>query len=463
MEVAELIAGGFTHTGVKTIALHPPGFLNFSLTDDAIKELAKQMSEQKKTFFKLYEKPTQNSNLEFVSANPTGPLHVGHGRGAIIGDVLAKVLNFSGQQATREYYVNNAGEQMKKLANSLRIRCQQVLGEQIDLPENAYHGEYLAELAQTLVQDEGASVLDKDDQFFADYAEKHLLTEIKETLELYGVTFDVWFPETKLHSSGEIAKALDILHEKGYLYEKDGATWFKATEFGDDKDRVVVKADGIYTYAAADIAYMLDKVDRGFNHLVMILGHDHHSYLMRLKCIQKALGIQEYPLDVILYQLVKMKQSGQQVRMSKRAGNIVTLRDVIQAVGKDVARFFFLNRKADAQLEFDIDLAMKKTEENPVFYVQYAQFIGTEEALLLKKMAALRSILQTICRTHQTHLLTYYVLELANIFHNYYAHNRVIDESDVQRSRGRLLLISILKDTFETVLELLGISRPDKM
>ncbi len=424
-------------------------------------------------------------------------MHVGHGRGAIIGDVLANVLTFAGQKATKEFYINNAGSQMAKLGMSLKIRCQQACGQEVSLPEEAYHGQYLCNLASKLIKsdyakassdrDEGETVLNNDEKFFAQYAEKHLLAEIKKTLELYGVTFDVWFPETKLHE-GEIDKALKILHKNGYLYEKDDATWFKATAFGDDKDRVLIKADGEYTYAAADVAYMQDKIDRGFDHLVMVLGHDHHSYLMRLHCIQKALGLEQYPLDIILYQLVKMKQSGTLVRMSKRAGNIITLRNVIETVGKDVARFFFLNRKADAQLEFDINLALKKTEENPVYYVQYAyvrtksilqkakenraynsissedaEYIGESEGMLLKKMVALRSILRTICETNQTHLLTYYVLELANIFHSYYSKNRVMDESDIKRSRGRLLLIGLLKDTFETVLNLLGISCPERM
>ncbi len=488
MQVAELIAGGFTHEHVEQIALHPPGFLNITLTQEALQTLTRELHDQKKKFFKLVPNATENINIEFVSANPTGPLHFGHGRGAIIGDVLANVLNFVGQRATREFYINNAGAQMQKLGNSLFIRCQQAAGLDVTLPEESYHGDYLIPLAEQLLNEKGKAVLEEPLSFFSDYAEKAMLEQIKETLALYGVTFDVWFPETKLHSSGEIDKALEILHKNGFLYEKDGATWFKATAFGDDKDRVLIKEDGTYTYASADVAYMLDKIDRNFDHLVMILGHDHHSYLMRLQCIQKALGLEQYPLDVILYQLVKMKQSGERVRMSKRAGNIVTLHDVIETVGKDVARFFFLHRKADAQLEFDLDLALKKTDENPVYYVQYAyvrtksilhkaaqnsafaviteqdaDLIGMPESMLLKKIVALRNILATICQTKQTHLLTYYVIELANLFHSYYSKNRVIDESNIPLSRSRLLLIGILKDTFETILTLLGISLPERM
>ncbi len=485
--LAEIIVGQFTHPHVEQLRLHMPGFINFFLKPAAFQELAKELFTQKEAFFKIYPAPTKNINIEFVSANPTGPLHLGHGRGAIIGDVLARVLNFAGQKATKEFYINNAGAQMQKLANSLKIRVQKALGSDVQLPEDAYHGEYLVELAQELIAQEGPQVVDRDATFFANYGEEKLLTAIKETLASYGVTFDVWFPETKLHTSGEIVKALDRLNANGYLYEKDDATWFKATAFGDDKDRVLIKDDGEYTYASADVAYMLDKVDRGFNNLIMILGHDHHSYLMRLQCIRQALGI-DAPLDIILYQLVKMKQSGQQVRMSKRAGNIVTLKDVTETVGTDVARFFFLNRKADAQLEFDLDLALATTEENPVYYVQYAyvrtksilqkaqetigytgatasdaQYIGDAEHLLLKKIVSLQSILETICTTHQTHLLTYYILELAHIFHSYYGKNRVVDENNSEQSKGRLLLIQILRDTFATVLDLLGISAPERM
>ena len=487
IELAEMIAGGFAHEYVKQTAVHAPGFLNIYLNDKALQHLVGELHHQGSSFFRIYKTATESINIEFVSANPTGPLHVGHGRGAIIGDVLAKVLNFAGQKATKEFYINNAGAQMQKLGNSLFIRCQQICGVDVALPEDAYHGEYLIELASQLIKEEGQAVLDHDISFFAQYGEKHMLAQLKETLAAYGVTFDVWFPETKLHQ-GEIEKALKILHKNGYLYELDGATWFKATEFGDDKDRVLVKADGEYTYAAADVAYMQDKFDRGFNHLVMILGHDHHSYLTRLHCIQKALKLDQFPLDIILYQLVKMKQSGDLVRMSKRAGNIITLQDVIQTVGTDVARFFFLNRKADAQLEFDVDLAMKRTDENPVYYIQYAyvrtksilakaqeqeiyhnissadaEHIGQSESMLIKKIVALKSIIHTICQTNQTHLLTYYALELAHIFHSYYGKNRVIEDGKIGQSRARLLMIKTLKETLGTTLGLLGISCPERM
>jgi len=477
----------FTHEYIEKIEVAGPGFLNVFLTDEAYKTLAKEIHTQGTSFFKPTHLDKRNFNLEFVSANPTGPLHFGHGRGGIIGDVLGNILRFLGHDATKEYYINDAGAQMIKLENSFFIRCQQQLGIEASLPEDAYHGEYLVDLAKKAINEFGKNILDKPKSFFQEYAKEKMLEQIKHTLESYGIYFDVWFSEKSLHTSGQIQKALEQLKEKELLFEKEGATWFKSTAFGDDKDRVVIKSDGSLTYVAADIAYMVNKVDRGFNDLAMTLGHDHHSYAVRLEGLRQALGLQA-PLNIILYQLVKMKSSGQMVRMSKRAGNIVTLSDIINAVGKDVARFFYLNRKADAQLEFDIDLAMKKTEENPVYYVQYAyvrtksilakaaevkeldninvddtQYIGKQEQFLLKKIVSLKQLLFNISKSFQTHVLTYYVIELANAFHSYYSKNRVIEPENIEQSRGRLLMIGEMKKTFEVCLDILGLSKPDKM
>ena len=487
-EIAQTIADGFQHPHLEKIEIAGPGFLNLFLTKQALQELTAELFIKKNDFFKLDpEVPKKNFSIEFVSANPTGPLHLGHGRGGIIGDVLGNVVKFLGHKATQEFYVNDAGVQIKKLGMSFKIRCQQVVGEKVELPEDAYHGDYLKSLAEQCIKEHGEKVLEQPDEFFADYAKEHLLELLKTTLAEYGIQFEVWFSEKSLHESGAIEKALEYLQNKKLLYEKEGALWFKATEFGDDKDRVIRKSDGTLTYVAADIAYMKNKVERGADHLIMILGADHHSYVQRLQCVRQAMDIQP-PLDVILYQLVKMKASGKLVKMSKRAGNIVTLKGVIDEVGVDVARFFYLHRKADAQLEFDLDLALKKTDENPVYYVQYAyvrlksilakaaaesqlanitekdtENIGSEEALLLKKIASLKPLLVDISTNFQTHLLTYYTVELATLFHAYYAKNRVIDLENIPKSRSRLLLIKVLKDTFETALTILGVSKPEKM
>lgn len=487
--IAQQIANEFKHPYVAKLEIAGPGFLNAYFTIQAIQDLATDLFSKKDTFFKLDEDaPKHNYDIEFVSANPTGPLHLGHGRGAIIGDVLAKVLTFLGHHVTKEFYINDAGNQINKLGISFKIRCQQAAGIHVELPEDGYRGEYLLELAQELIKKESAAILQKPESFFEQYAKEYLLKKIQQTLEEYGVTFDVWFSEKSLHEGGHIDQAIKLLQEHNFIYEHENALWFASTKFGDDKDRVVRKSSGEWTYVAADIAYLLNKSKRGFNHLVMILGHDHHSYAVRLEGIRQALGLTRIDLSIILYQLVTMKASGQLVQMSKRAGTMVTLRDVIDEVGKDVARFFYLNRKADAQLEFDLDLALKKTEENPVFYVQYAyvrtgsilqkaalekdlanitladaHYLGMPESLLIKKIAALKHLLETIAATEQTHQLTYYTMELADLLHRYYAQNRVIETAHINQSRARLFLIKLLRETFATTFDLLGISKPAKM
>ena len=488
-EVATEIATTFIHPLVEKIEIAGPGFINMYLTTDAFKLLAKELYEQKAAFFKpdaLDKK--YNVSLEFVSANPTGPLHFGHGRGGIIGDVLCNVMRFVGHDVTKEFYINDAGNQIQKLGESFKIRCLQAAGVTATIPEDGYHGEYLTELAQDCFAQYGQKLFEEPDSFFAHYAKENLLEALKNTLKDYGIEYDVWFSEKTLHQSGAIEKALAVLKERGFLFEHEGALWFRTTDFGDDKDRVVRKSTGEYTYIAADIAYLKNKIDRGFNYLIFVLGHDHHSYVARLNAVKNGLGYTDCPLAVILYQLVKISEDGEAVRMSKRAGAIVSLQDIIDTVGKDVARFFYLNRKADAQLEFDLALALKKTEENPVYYVQYAyvrtgsilekaakeahlddintddaQYIGPEESFLLKKIVFLEQLLMDISINHQTHLLAYYVVELAQLFHRYYSHVRVLDPNNKDKSRGRLLMVTVLRDTIGLVLDLLGVSHPEKM
>jgi arginyl-tRNA synthetase len=363
------------------------------------------------------------------------------------------------------------------------------LGLEVELPEEGYRGEYLIDLAKECISEHDTLVINQPESFFEQFAKEKLLNAIKSTLANYGINFDVWFSEKTLHTDGSIDATIAILQERGHLFEHEGALWFRSTTFGDDKDRVLCKSTGELTYVAADSAYLKNKVDRGFNQLIMVLGHDHHGYELRLQALLAALGLEHTTkLDIIFYQLVKMKASGELVRMSKRAGNIVTLEGVIETVGTDVARFFYLNRKADAQLEFDIDLALKKTDENPVYYVQYAYVrtrsilakaaqeeglhniteldiahLGPQEAVLLKKIASLKPLLITISNTYHTHALTYYALELAQTFHAYYGKNRVIDVANLKTSRSRLLVIALLKDTLATVLTLLGITKPESM
>lgn len=486
--LAEKIATTYVYPQVEKIELAGPGFINIFLKPTVFAELARELVEQKEQFFKPKLKQPQKYNLEFVSANPTGPLHLGHGRGGIIGDVLGNILRFIGNTTCKEYYINDAGAQIQKLGQSFKARYMQKLGLDAEIPEGGYQGEYLVELAEQALKEYDRELLEKPESFFDEYAKNHMLEYIKQTLTLYGIQFDEWFSEKSLHESSQVPKAITLLTERGHTYEEGGALWFRSTTFGDDKDRVLKRANGEYTYAAADAALLLNKIKRGFDHLIMILGQDHHSYVVRLKGMLQALGHNPDMLDVILYQLVTIKESGQALRLSKRAGRIVTLRDIIQEVGCDVARFFYLNKKADAHLDFDLDLALKTTEENPVFYVQYAfvrtgsilkkaeehkelaaitvadaQFIGHEEAELIKKILSLKDLLYNISKNYHTHLLTYYVIELATTFHRYYSKHRVIDTDAINQSRGRLLLTKIVQETLALCLDILEIKKPESM
>lgn len=493
--VAQRIVDTFSHPLIESMTIAGPGFVNLTLTQAATSECAHQLEVAFDTFFKLSENTSRTPySVEFVSANPTGPLHLGHGRGGIIGDVLGNVLRFAGQPVTKEFYINDAGKQIQTLGLSLKIRCEQELGSaDAVLPEDAYHGAYLIELAKQLLTaqpaETSAACTASDIEFFAQYAKAELLKQAKATLASYGIFFDVWFSEKTLHESGAVDQALNLLKERGHTFEQDGALWFRSTTFGDDKDRVLKRSNGEVTYLAADVAYLQSKIARGAQKLVVVLGQDHHSYQQRLKGMMQALGHNPDDLTVILYQLVTIKEEGEVVRLSKRAGRIVSLADVIEEVGSDVARFFYLNRKPDAHLEFDIALALERTEKNPVYYLQYAyvrtnsilQKAATEhpallepitnannewseaEKLLLKKIMSLKRIIEVICTQYQPHLLTYYTLELANQFHRFYTEHKVIDPTNVSQSQRRLALITLLNQTFGLCFTLLGISKPERM
>jgi len=487
-DVAQKIISTFNHSYISKMEVAGPGFINIFLSQQALHALAQELYTEGAVFFKDTLSKKESYCIEFVSANPTGPLHLGHGRGGIIGDVLTSILSFLGHTVAKEYYINDAGNQIEKLGKSFKIRCLQAAGKEAELPEDGYQGEYLSSLAQDCYSTFGDELLIKDDSFFGTYAKEHLLEKIRQTLSDYGITFDTWFSETSLHTSGAIAEALEQLTAQGHIFSEDGTEWLKTTAFGDDKDRVVRKKTGELTYIAADIGYMQDKIARGFDHLICILGQDHHSYLTRLKAVIEALGYDPNRLDIILYQLVTIKEDGLQLKLSKRAGRIVGLDDIIKTVGKDVARFFYLHKKADAHLDFDLALALKHTDENPLYYIQYAyvrirsitekayqyeQFqeisqqdiasLGNSEALLIKKIASLKELLSSIEKNYQTHLLTYYTIELAQMFHTYYSHHKVIDLENVQQSRGRLLLCQLVEHTLKTCFDLLGIEAPQRM
>ncbi|MBN2267268.1 MAG: arginine--tRNA ligase [Candidatus Babeliaceae bacterium] len=491
--IAETITTTFSHPLIASSSIAGPGFINFTLTNEFFSNCRQELTADFDSYFKLpSEAPRYVFSDEFVSANPTGPLHLGHGRGGIIGDVLGNILRFVGHQVTKEFYINDAGKQIETLGLSFKIRCQQELGLTIELPEDSYQGTYLIDLAKECLAEDRIKVEEalatNEDTFFKQYAKNKLLAHITETLARYGIHFDVWFSEKTLHESGATEKALQLLTERGNTYEQDGALWFRSTAFGDDKDRVLRRSSGTITYVAADVAYILNKIERGAQKLIMVLGQDHHSYVHRLKGVMSALGYNPDNLSVILYQLVTLKEEGEVLRMSKRAGRIVSLAEIIEAVGTDVARFFYLNRKPEAHLEFDVALALERTEQNPVFYLQYAfvrtnsilekaaphtllqsqaeeDFITWEpaERLLLKKIVALKRLLAVIGSNYQPHLLTFYVLELAHQFHSFYAEHQVIDLDRPSQSRRRLALVSLLQNTFKLSFALLGISAPEKM
>ncbi|MBT3827712.1 arginine--tRNA ligase [bacterium] len=486
-EIAQKIATTFTHPLIKNIAIAGPGFINLTLTREAFAAYLDTVCKQEQKAFKPKINSPKKYNVEFISANPTGPLHIGHGRGGIIGDVLSNVLAFVGHKVTKEFYINDAGTQIAKLGQSLRIRCQQELGQDAHVPKDGYNGAYLITMAQNYIEKFGKNIADHQDQQLSEYAKKELLQNLKTNLKDYGITFDVWFSESSLHTSGQLKAALETLESKDLSYEQDGALWFRSTKFGDDKDRVLRKADGQYTYAASDIAYLRNKMDRSFDELVMVLGQDHHGYVARLKGGMQALGYDPDQLKAIIYQLVTLKESGELLRMSKRAGTMISLADIIDAVGADVARFFYLNRKAEAHLDFDVDLALKKSDENPVFYIQYAYvrtgsiiekahkngltikdvadqaYLNEAEQLVIKKIAVLKEVLTNTARNFQTHNLTYYTLELAQLFHAYYAKQQVVDLDNPEASATRLQLMQALRSTLSLCMKLLGIDLPERM
>lgn len=470
-----------------------PGFLNFTFAPKFYYQQLRDLAEGKSAQLNLGR--GQKIQVEFASVNPTGPLHVGHGRVAVIGDVLARLHEATGFDVQREYYVNDAGNQMENLGLSLYLRYREMFGEKIDFPAEGYPGDYVREIAAEVKAQSGDRFLREPREtavdFFRQYGGDSLLNTIREQLAQFGIRFDSFFSEGALRERNEVVQSMGLLRSQGLLYFKDGAEWFKSTQFGDDKDRTVIKSNGELTYFASDIAYHRNKYERKFNKLINVWGADHHGYVPRLKAAMRGLGYDPDLLQVVLVQMVQLMRGGEPVRMGKRTGEFIPLEEVLEEVGRDAARFFFLMRKSDSHLDFDLDLAKKQSSENPVFYVQYAHarvasifeqaqkseimWSSTdrdivsvdrlelpEELELIRKMIQFNDVLEESVRDLEPHRMTFYLLDLAGEFHRYYNRHRVISD-DTGLSRARLLLVENVQKTIRRGLEIIGVDAPLKM
>ncbi|MEO5797965.1 MAG: arginine--tRNA ligase [Gemmatimonadales bacterium] len=477
-------------TTVQESSIAGPGFINFRLTADTLAADHARILAEGSAYGRSASGAGQRVNVEFVSANPTGPLHVGHGRGAAQGDGIAALLEWTGHQVTREFYINDAGVQITRLAESLWARVQQAVGREANVPEGGYHGEYLVEAAATLLAAEGTSFADLPTPEGVARCRAAALVmqraEQDDTLATFGVRFDVMSSEEAIYASGKIDALLVRLAEAGLSFEQDGALWLRTSSYGDEKDRVLRKQDGSYTYFVPDIAYHLDKVARGFTHAINVWGADHHGYIPRVQGALTALGVPADWLSVSLVQLVKVVRGGEEVKMSKRSGDFVTLRELYEETGVDAARYWFLMRRGDTHLTFDIELAKSRTDENPVFYVQMAHarmcgifrnagvevssvsgpldlaVLTTSDAELLRALTEFPDIVRRAARDHEPHRVTTYLETLAREVHGWYHGCRVLGEPEPVQ-HARLLLARAAIQVLANGLTLLGITAPDRI
>ena len=472
-----------------------PGFMNFTLSANWVTETVKNAIEKGDDYGRSNIGGGRRIQVEFVSANPTGPLHMGHGRGAAVGDITASLLDFAGYNVEREYYINDAGLQMELLGKSAQARYFEALGraEEAPMPEDGYHGDYMSDIAKSYVEKYGDSLAQKPLEetlpFFSEETGRLVLELIKKDLEDFGVKFDVWFSEKSLYDDNLVEPAMQALKERDYAYEDEGALWFRSTMFGDDKDRVLIRSNGMPTYFTSDVAYLKNKYDRGFEKNIYVWGADHHGYVPRLKSVNKAFGFPDDGIDVLLIQMVNLLRDGKPVQMSKRAGTIVTLREIMDEVGRDAARFFFVIRRCDSTVDFDLELAKKASSENPVFYIQYAHaricsirrelaergipmptmedfdvslLTDPTEINLAKAVSRFPEEIMKAAEETAPHRLVYYATELAEAFHAFYNAQRVLGvEENVMKSR--ILLMEAARVTLKNALGILGVSAPEKM
>ena len=491
--IAQAVIDNLDCAYIAKMEIAGPGFINFYLKQDWMYDMLAQIIAQGEQYGNLQNACKEKIQIEYVSANPTGPLHVGHGRGAAVGSALANLMKAAGYDVTREYYINDAGNQINNLAASVNARYLELQGQEVEFPENGYHGHDIIETAERIIRIYGDKFLNMDEserlEQFRTIALKEKLAALKEDLAAFNCEFDVWFSEQTLHDANAIKSACDLLTERGYLYEKDGALWLKATEHGDDKDRVVIRDNGVPTYFAADIAYHRNKFERGFDRVINLWGADHHGYIARMKAAVGALGYSPEQLEVLILQMVSLYRNGELVKMSKRTGQSVTLNELIEEVGTDAARFFFTMRSIDSQLDFDMTLATEKTNENPVYYIQYAHaricsimrqlaeagisecaeselklvsLTEPEELALIKKLGEYPEMLQRAARDRAVHNVAHYVHELAGLFHSFYNQCRILGvDSDVQQAR--IALVKAVGHVIRHALGILGVSAPERM
>ncbi len=492
--IAQAIIDRIDEPWMEKAMIAGPGFINFYLKSDLLyQDLAAILAAGEK-FGQSNAGQGERIQVEFVSANPTGPLHVGHGRGAAVGSALVNLLRTAGYRVEAEFYINDAGNQMDNLAASVNARYLELMGKTVDFPEDGYHGRDIIDTAKRIIDKHGDKYLAMpEEQRLSEFKEvglKEKLAALKEDLEQFGVTFDVWFSERTLHNSGAVKATCEQLQANGNIYEKDGALWLKSTAYGDDKDRVVFRDNGVPTYLAADIAYHRDKFARGFNRVINIWGADHHGYISRVKAAINAMGYNAENLEILILQMVSLYQAGQLVKMSKRTGQGVTLSELIEEVGRDAARFFFIMRSTDSQLDFDLDLAKSHTNENPVYYIQYAhariasifrqvadaglpvpadwdqvklsKLTEQAEIDLIKKMAQFPEEVASAARERAPHRIARYAHDLASLFHTFYNQCRIIGV-DPELQAARLGLVTAVRSTVKQSLSILGVDAPDKM
>ncbi|MBP1763445.1 MAG: argS [Firmicutes bacterium] len=491
-KIAEAIKERLQFPWLEKAEVAGPGFINFYLKPDWLYASLTDILAAGESFGQTNSGQNEKIQVEFVSANPTGPLHVGHGRGAAVGSALANLLQMAGYDVEKEYYINDAGNQMDNLAASVNARYLELLGIGADFPEDGYHGQDIIVTAQRIIDQDGDKYLKISQperlDVFKELARQEKLAILREDLEAFGVTFDHWFSEKSLHENGAIKTTCQTLQDNGFIFEQDGALWLKSTAYGDDKDRVVIRDNGVPTYLAADIAYHHNKFKRGFDKLINIWGADHHGYICRVKAAVSALGYDAENLEVLILQMVNLLQGGEVVKMSKRTGQGVTLAELIEEVGCDAARFFFIMRSIDSQLDFDMDLAKSRSNDNPVYYIQYAhariasvfrqlEEIGASidleavdlrlllvphELDLIKKMGEFPEEVASAAQERAPHRIARYAHEMAGLFHSFYNQCRIIGV-DPELQAARIALITAVQTTIRQTLKILGVSAPEKM